>query len=102
MGNNLVLVLINIFEIIMTFFSIKEINAREGVKIQNEENYCVCYSLPPPKKNRICSKEEQIYFNCVMHLSMKSPEGGGGSVNPREFDRDAYPQGGDFDLTSCI
>ena len=29
------------------------------------------------------------------------PEGGG-SGNPREFDRDAYPQGGDFDLTSCI
>ena len=22
--------------------------------------------------------------------------------NPQEFDRDAYPQGGDFDLTSCI
>ena len=30
------------------------------------------------------------------------PEGAGGSGNPREFDRDAYPQGGDFDLTSCI
>ena len=32
------------------------------------------------------------------------PEGGwgGGSGNPREFDCDAYPQGGDFDLTSCI
>ena len=31
------------------------------------------------------------------------PEGGGvGLGNPREFDRDAYPQGGDFDLTSRI
>ena len=28
--------------------------------------------------------------------------GGGGSGNPRKFDGDAYPQGGDFDLTSCI
>ena len=25
-------------------------------------------------------------------------QAGGGSGNPREFDRDAYPQGGDFDL----
>ena len=39
----------------------------------------------------------------VMHLSMSSPtKGGGGSGNPWEFDRDAYPQGEDFDLTSCI
>ena len=40
----------------------------------------------------------------LMHLSMSSPrEGGrGGSGNTREFDCDAYPQGGDFDLTSCI
>ena len=38
-----------------------------------------------------------------MHLSMSSPRGrGGGSGNPRDFDRYAYPQGGDFDLTSCI
>ena len=37
-----------------------------------------------------------------MHLSMSSPRGGGGSGNSREFDHDAYPQGGDFDLTSCI
>ena len=36
----------------------------------------------------------------VMHLSMSSPRGGSG--NQREFDCDAYPQGGDFDLTSCI
>ena len=38
--------------------------------------------------------------NKIMHLSMLSPRGGEG--NPGEFDRDAYPQGGDFDLTSCI
>ena len=39
----------------------------------------------------------------IMHLSMSSPRGGGwGLGNPQEFDRDAYPQGGDFDLTSCI
>ena len=39
-----------------------------------------------------------------MHLSISSPrEGwGGGSGNLRDFDRDAYPQGGDFHLTSCI
>ena len=41
------------------------------------------------------------YF--LMHLSMSSPRGGGGgSGNPREFDCDAYTQGEDFDLTSCI
>ena len=39
-----------------------------------------------------------------MHLSMSSPRGvgGGGSGNPREFDCGVYPQGGDFDRTSCI
>ena len=38
-----------------------------------------------------------------MHLSMSSPRGGGGgSVNPREFDCGVYPQGGDFDRTLCI
>ena len=33
-------------------------------------------------------------------ISVK-PEGGG-SGNPREFDCGVYPQGGDFDRTSCI
>ena len=28
--------------------------------------------------------------------------GGAGSGNPREFDCGVYPQGGDFDQTSCI
>ena len=35
-----------------------------------------------------------------MHLSMSSPRRGGGgrgSGNPREFDCDVYPKGGDFD-----
>ena len=30
------------------------------------------------------------------------PEGGGGAGNPQEFDCGVYPQGGDFDQTSCI
>ena len=34
-------------------------------------------------------------------ISVK-PEGGGGSGNPWEFDCGVYPQGGDFDRTSCI
>ena len=28
--------------------------------------------------------------------------GGGGSGNPQEFECGVYPQGGDFDQTSCI
>ena len=32
-----------------------------------------------------------------MHLSMSSPRGVGGLVNPQEFDCDVYLQGGDFD-----
>ena len=39
----------------------------------------------------VCS--EEVLF---MHLSMSSPRGGG-LGNPREFDCDVYPQGGDFD-----
>ena len=38
----------------------------------------------------------------LMHLSMSSPRGGGGSGNPREFDCGVYPQGEDFDRISCI
>ena len=37
----------------------------------------------------------------IMHLSVSSPKGGG-SGNLREFDCGVYPQGGDFDRTSCI
>ena len=43
----------------------------------------------------VTSRFYSIHFT-VMHLSMSSPRGGGGSGNPREFDRDAYPQGGDL------
>ena len=44
-------------------------------------------------------EERQWEQEIIMHLSMSSPRGSG---NPRKFDRDAYPQGGDFDLTSWI
>ena len=40
--------------------------------------------------------------NAYAPINVKPEEGGGGSGNTREFDCDAYPQGGDFDLTSCI
>ena len=45
-----------------------------------------------------------VHCAMVMQLSMSSPRGGGGggSGSPREFDCGVYPQGGDFDRTSCI
>ena len=53
------------------------------------------------------SRTRGCFLNCpwvsedVMHLSVSSPRGGR-SGNPREFDCGIYPQGGDFDRTSCI
>ena len=48
-------------------------------------------------------REESVKPTCFIHLSMSSPNGGGGcSDNPREFGCDVYPQGEDFDGTSCI
>ena len=39
-----------------------------------------------------------------MHLSMLSPEGGGGGVCPKggDFDRTTYSQGGEFDLATIL
>ena len=54
-------------------------------------------------RNALKDDVESMRFQApFMHLSMSSPGGGGSSGDPREFDCDAYPQGGDFDLTSCI
>ena len=44
----------------------------------------------------------QLYICSILYsyapINVKPDGGGGGeSGNPREFDRDAYPQGGDFD-----
>ena len=41
----------------------------------------------------------RLVVETVMHLSVSSPRGSG---NPRKFDCGVYPQGGDFDRTSCI
>ena len=67
------------------------------------------HSVAGSKMQKVAASLTQLwarYFNVVtvnlemtgmiMHLSMSSPRGGG-SGNPREFDCDAYPQGGDFD-----
>ena len=43
--------------------------------------------------------EVSLGRSCNAPINVK-PEGGGGSGNPRECG--IYPQGGDFDRTSCI
>ena len=40
--------------------------------------------------------------SCVYNAPINVKPGWGGSCNPREFDCGVYPQGGDFDRTSCI
>ena len=59
---------------------------------------------PGKRARSLCKRSEeerQWEQEIIMHLSMSS-RGGWESGNPRKFDRHAYPQGGDFDLTSCI
>ena len=70
---------------------------------------CVCLSLYSLKNNHISSIQgAQKYcllsinefidcINKIMHQSMSSQRGEGGSSKPWEFDCDVYPQGGDFD-----
>ena len=50
----------------------------------------------------LVTRENEVLVTCIYAPINVKPEGGGGSGNSREFDHDAYPQGGDFDLTSCI
>ena len=49
-----------------------------------------------------CKMRNQLITEWTFYLCTYQCQARGGSGNPREFDRDAYPQGGDFDLTSCI
>ena len=43
-----------------------------------------------------------LMFSLCTYQCQARGEGGGVLGSPREFDCDAYPKGGDFDLTSCI
>ena len=60
------------------------------------------WSAQADQQKAILEKEEK-YLVGNAPINVKPERGGGSGLgNPREFDCDAYPQGGDFDLTSCI
>ena len=65
--------------------------------LKTKENCKIRKSICIPEQRKV--RIDRPVF--TMHLSMSSP-GRGGSCNPREFDCGVYPQGGDFDRTSCI
>ena len=71
-------------------FSFKDVYSDAGIEATKQE--CIGQVL-----KRVGTALRKL---CTYQCQARG--GGGGSGNPREFDCGVYPQGGDFDRTSCI
>ena len=67
------------------------------------KSYITIFRVLPSKWLANLNNKKIIDVSVYAPINVKGGgRGGEGSGNTREFDCDAYPQGGDFDLTSRI